>query len=90
MKLQTNILANSLALLGGGYYLLCLLVAILAPDLYKLIAGSWMHGIDVIKVWRDTPLDITGMAIGFISFTISAWVTGYLLANIYNILSKNK
>ncbi len=90
MKLQTKTLANSLAVLGGGYYLLCLLAAVLVPDLYKLVAGSWMHGIDTAKIWRESPLDPTNMVVGFVTFTISAWVTGYLLAYVYNYLSKSK
>ena len=81
MKLKELGLANAFAVLGAVYYLVCFTVALFAPDLYKSIAQSWMHMIDLERVWRAAP---GGFWLGIVSFTLSAWISGWLLAKIYN------
>ena len=78
-------LANALGLLGAVYYLVCYLVASLAPELYKVVASSWMHMLDLSTAWKSAP---SGLVLGLISFTIVAWVSGWLLAFTYNKLLK--
>ncbi|MBI2617768.1 hypothetical protein HYW55_06555 [Candidatus Gottesmanbacteria bacterium] len=90
MKIPEKTLSLALAIVSGGYYLLCTLIVSIAPDLYKSVAASWMHGIDAEKVWRQSPSDIGTFVWGFITFTLAAYVTGYIFAFVYNALLKNK
>ncbi|OGG14819.1 hypothetical protein A2773_06995 [Candidatus Gottesmanbacteria bacterium RIFCSPHIGHO2_01_FULL_39_10] len=84
MKKDVKATAHALAVLGGAYYIICSFAALFLPDLYKSIALSWAHGMDAEKVWRQSPPDLGTMALGFITFTGAAWVTGYAFAWVYN------
>ena len=90
MKINEKAVANSLAVVGGGYSMICSLLALFAPDLYKNIAISWAHGVDIAKVWRDNPPDFGTLVWGFITFTVAAWMTGYIFAYAYNYFVKGK
>lgn len=90
MKLNQKAVANSLAVLGAGYYLICSLLVFLAPNFYKSIATSWMHGVDVSRVWQETPPDMSTIVLGFITFLLISWVSGYVFAYIYNYFSKDE
>lgn len=81
MKLKEIALANALGLLGAIYFVGCYLVASMAPALYKSVAESWMHMLNLGGLWRQGP---SNFGIGFISFVIVSWVSGYLLAWAYN------
>lgn len=78
MKINEKAVAHSLALVSAVYYIICSLLVYIAPDLYKNIAASWAHGVDITRVWRDTPPDFGSMIWGFITFTLAAWITGYV------------
>lgn len=88
MKFKETVLANTLGMLGAVYYFICTLLVFLAPDLYRQVAQSWMHGVDTTAVWNNQPPAIGTVLFGFITFSIFAWVTGYLIAATYNYLAK--
>ncbi|KKS97985.1 MAG: hypothetical protein UV73_C0004G0127 [Candidatus Gottesmanbacteria bacterium GW2011_GWA2_43_14] len=88
MKFKESVLANTLAIVAAAYYLICTLLVFLAPDLYRQFAQSWMHGVDVTTVWNRQPPAIGTVLFGFITFSISAWITGYFIAATYNYLAK--
>lgn len=88
MKFKESALANTLAIVAAAYYLICTLLVFLAPGLYRQIAQSWMHGLAVNAVWNSQTPAIGTVLFGFVTFSISAWVTGYLIAATYNYLAK--
>lgn len=88
MKLQEKASANGLAVVSATYYIVCALLVFVAPELYKNIAVSWMHGADLSQIWRSTPPDIGVMLWGFITFTAASWVSGYFAARMYNYFLK--
>ncbi|OGG15366.1 hypothetical protein A3D77_07540 [Candidatus Gottesmanbacteria bacterium RIFCSPHIGHO2_02_FULL_39_11] len=90
MKLNEKVAAHSLAIMAGAYYIVCASLIYIAPDLYKSIAISWAHGADLSQIWRGSPPEIGTMLWGLVTFTVSAWITGYIFAFIYNHLLKNK
>ncbi len=85
MKLNETALANTSGVLGAIFFLACYALVITAPDTYKAIAQSWMHGIDLNLVWRPAA---GNFILGIISFTAVSWITGWLFAYLYNKLSK--
>lgn len=90
MKLNEKVIAHSLAIVAGAYYIICILLVYIAPDLYKNIAISWAHGVDLAQIWRGSPPESGTMLWGLVAFTVSAWITGYIFAFLYNYLLKNK
>ncbi len=90
MKKDVKATAHALAVIAAGYYLICAILALFLPDLYKSIAISWAHGMDVEKVWRQFPPDVGTLLLGCITFTVAAWITGYAFAWIYNYFVERK
>ena len=55
MKINGKALSNAFAALGAGFYLFCYAVAAIVPGLYKAVAQSWFHMIDLSVAWRNGP-----------------------------------
>lgn len=87
MKLNEKALANAAGALGAAYYLACYVVALILPDLYKSIAASWFHMLDLSAAWKSVP---EGLVLGVVTFTAASWVSGWLLAVAYNKFIKSK
>ena len=88
MKINGKALSNAFAALGAGSYIFCYVVAAIVPGLYKAVAQSWFHMIDLSVAWRNGP---SGFVLGLVSFTIVSWVSGWLIAECYNFfLGKGK
>lgn len=85
MKLKESAFANACGVLGAVYFVGCFAVAAVAPNLYKSVAESWMHMINLNGLWKNAPGDFV---LGIISFAIVSWVTGWLFAWLYNRLVK--
>ncbi len=81
MKLKETALANAAGVLGAVYFVGCWVVAWAMPDLYKSIATSWMHMLNLEGLWKSAPGDF---GLGIVSFTLVSWSTGYLFAWLYN------
>lgn len=88
MKLNETAFAKAHAAIGAGAYLICILVVILAPNLYLGIMDSWIHGLDVSNLPR---IDIRGgeLLLGLVTFTAAAALWGWATASIYNHLLKS-
>lgn len=85
MKLKEGALAKAFGFLGAIYFLTCYLVAAVFPELYKAIATTWFHMIDLSGVWKSGP---DGFFLGLISFTVVSWISGWLVAWTYNRFAK--
>ncbi|MBI1863923.1 hypothetical protein HYS03_01805 [Candidatus Woesebacteria bacterium] len=84
-KLNEMALANAFAALGFIFYAACFVIITTAPDLYKSIAQSWFHGVDLSQIWKGNQ---DNFLLGLITFTGSSWISGWLLAWFYNRFSK--
>ncbi len=86
MKLNEKAVATSAAILGGLYFIGCYVLVLVAPDVYKSVAQSWAHGVNLTLIWKP----MTGnVLLGFLSFVGFSGVTGWAFAFIYNkVLSK--
>lgn len=78
-------MANAFGAIGAVFYLGCYLIALTGPDLYKAVAQSWFHMMDLSSLWKSAP---SNFLLGVVSFTIIAWVSGWILAFAYNFFNK--
>ena len=87
MKHNPTATANALATTSGVFYIACRLLVSLLPDFSFSIAQSWFHGLGIAQSgsWN---LSLESFLVGLISFTVLAWVIGYLFASVYNYFSK--
>lgn len=89
MKHDPKTTANALAVVAAGFSLICTVLAVFAPDLLLSIGQSWAHRLDMSAVWMDKAPDLLTIIWGFITVSVTAWVTGYAFAYVYNwFLSK--
>ena len=90
MKHNEQATAGALAIMAAASYFLCALLVYGAPGAYKAIAATWMHGVNVSRIWANKPPPPATMLVGFLTFTAVAYVAGYCFAAVYNYLLKGK
>lgn len=87
MKLDQKAFANASALIVGAFYLICVGLTVIAPDLLISIGNSWFHAIDLTKI-EGVDLTFGSFLFGFVTIVIVAWVADYYFAKIYNSFVK--
>lgn len=83
MKKNVIATANAAALVGGIWYLLCVLLVVVSRSSYMEIIGTWFHGVDYNSLPPST-VTPTSFWVGLISFAVFVWVSGYFFAVFYN------
>ena len=79
--------ANALAVVAGGLYLVCAVWTLISRSSYMGVMNTWAHGIELSALPSKTP-DMGTLLIGFVTFVLAAWVTGYAFAYTYNYFVK--
>ena len=79
--------ANALAVVAGGLYLVCAVWTLISRSSYMGVMNTWAHGIELSDLPSKTP-DMGTLLIGFVTFVLAAWVTGYAFAYTYNYFVK--
>ncbi len=87
MKHNPKATGNALALVGGVLYLICAAWTLVSRESFMGLIGTWAHGIDFSALPTKTP-DLGLLLVGFLTFTLVAWVTGYAFAVAYNYFQK--
>lgn len=83
MKHDPKATANALVVVGGGLYIICAAWILLSRDSFMGVINTWVHGIDLSALPSKTP-DLGTLLMGLLTFVISAWLTGYVFAVVYN------
>lgn len=83
-------LANSLAIFSFLGFIICIVWATIDQNTFVAFWNSWFHGFNIELLVPDEGLQImTGQTLfGVVSFTISGWFAGYLIAWLYNRFAK--
>lgn len=87
MKHDPQVTANALAATMAIVFVACRLLVGMLPGFMFGMAQSWFHGVALTRMssWSvSTPTFLFGL----ISATVSAWLTGYLFATLYNYFLK--
>ncbi|HEX6977199.1 MAG TPA: DUF5676 family membrane protein [Patescibacteria group bacterium] len=85
MKLNQMAVANTFGIVAALYFIGCAILATFAPDIYKTVAQSWFHSVNLSAVWKPSQ---DGFLVGLVTFTGVSWVTGWLGALIYNSFTR--
>lgn len=80
-------MANAVAVATAITYAVCAGFVVLLPDFSITVMKTWFHGIDLSKI---ASLTVTpeSFIIGLATITVSAWVTGFVFAKLYNMFAK--
>ena len=82
--IHTKILANSVAAVVGVGYVLCRLIAGIAPNFLFTIGQSWFHTINLGSTPAVTSMSFSMFVLGLVSSVIVGWVAAYATAELYN------
>lgn len=85
MKLNEKGVAGASAVLGAIFFMVCYGLVIFAPTIYRDIAQSWAHGVDLSLIWRPRA---GNFLVGLISFSGVSYLSGWAFALLYNKMVK--
>ncbi|MBI2029833.1 hypothetical protein HYT02_05435 [Candidatus Gottesmanbacteria bacterium] len=88
MKKDPIATAHAAGITAGIIFVVCRLAFALLPNLTMAIAQSWFHSIALNQV--SGSLTTGSFILGLVSLIISAWLVGYVFANLYNYFLKSK
>lgn len=86
--IKSTILANSVATVVGIGYVLCRLIAAVAPNLLFTVSQSWFHTISLDSTQAMTSMTFTMFLIGLVSSVVVGWAASYAIAELYNRWAK--
>lgn len=87
MKHNPTALANALATVTAGVYLVCRVLVGLFPGMMFSVAQSWLHGIELSRL-NSWNLSLGAFFVGLISSAAFSWLVGYFIAVAYNYFDK--
>lgn len=76
-------LANASAVLMAGLYLVCRILASVAPDFLRTLAQVWFHTFDLSTI-PAASLDFNKSLFGFVTAVVLSWITAFAFARLYN------
>jgi hypothetical protein len=88
-QVQVTILANAATTVAVVAYLLCAVLAIVAPDLWIGLIQSWTHGLSLAPLRPSGPwFRLDEFIVGLITFGASVWLVIAAIAALYNRWSR--
>jgi len=83
--LRVTAFANAIASITAAFYVICVILAAVAPDLYLGIARTWVHGMDMTVLYPEgTTTTLGSFVLGLVTLTATGWLAGASLAYVYN------
>lgn len=88
--LNEKAFANAAAAVAAGWYLFCVVIVLVSPNLLFDLFGFISHGVNIEPLRRAEPanLTLTGTVLGLALWTAVTWVTFYAGAALYNQFKK--
>lgn len=86
--LKPIVFANVVAVVTLGVYVVCRVLALVAPDLLFAVGQSWFHTWNLDAVKNIVPFDLGTFLLGGVTSTFFAWVVAYAGAWLYNRWAK--
>jgi hypothetical protein len=80
---RSMVLANAVATVVGVGYVLCRLVAAVAPQLLFAVGQSWFHTLNLEPLRATGPMPARMLWFGFVTSVIVSWVAAYATAELY-------
>jgi hypothetical protein len=81
--IKPTVSANALATVVGAGYILCRLIAAVAPQFLFNVGQSWLHTVN-LEPLRTTGSMSAGMfVLGLVTSVVVSWVAAYATAELY-------
>ncbi|MBI4080935.1 MAG: hypothetical protein HY430_04155 [Candidatus Levybacteria bacterium] len=82
--LNAKAFANASTVVSLGFYIVCRVASLVAPDFLFSIARSWFHTFSVDTLKGTIPMDLGTFVFGGITLAVLVWVTTYATIVFYN------
>lgn len=82
--LNAKAFANAVTVVTAVFYILCLLVSYVAPDLLFGVAESWVHSLNLESLKAETVISMGSAIWGLITISAVTWATTYITIALYN------
>lgn len=86
---KTIMMANVWGLTAATLFVICAVIVMVYPGFVEAIFKTWTHGMD-ITILGVRKVTLGDFLFGGVTFTASAWGTGYLSGWFWNMLNKKK
>lgn len=82
--LNANAFANATASVAVGFFIVCRVVAWLAPDFLFQIGQSWVHTVELESTQVTGSFAFGPLLLGLVSAAVVTWVVTYVTVVLYN------
>lgn len=82
--LNAKAFANATTCVSVGFFVVCRLVAWLAPDFLFRIGQSWVHTISLQSNEMTSTYTFGTLLLGLVSAAVVTWVATYAAISLYN------
>lgn len=86
--LNSKAFANAATIVAAVFYIICLVISVIAPDLLFSVANSWMHSINLEPIKALSAPSAGSQVWGFITISGLTWITTYITIELYNRFAK--
>lgn len=76
--------AHAAATVAGAAYVVCRLLASIAPNFLFAVGQSWFHTVDLSAIRGTGGMTFGTFILGLVSSVAATWVGAYMLAVLYN------
>ena len=76
-------LANAMATVVAIGYVLCRLIAVIAPDVLFNVGQSWFHTLDLEPMRATRSMSMGMFVLGFVTSVAGSWVATYAVGELY-------
>ncbi len=85
---RSTVLANAVATVVGVGYVLCRLIAAVAPQFLFDVGQSWFHTLNLEPVQAARSMSMRMFVLGLVTSVIVSWVGTYATADLYTRWAK--
>lgn len=85
---NSKVLANSVGTVTGVVFVVCRLIAAIAPNFLFNIGQSWFHTVNLEADKVGASMTVGMFVLGLVSSVVVAWVVAYAIAELYNRWAK--
>lgn len=80
--------ANAAAVVTAVFYVACLALSAVSPDLVLGIASSWAHTVNLEAIRAGGVMTFGSAIWGLVTITALTWVTSWAFVAMYNKMAK--
>lgn len=87
--LNAKAFANAMTIVTAVFYVACIMLSYVAPDILFSTAQSWTHSLNLSVLKTNNQISLTSTLWGLLTINLLTWTTTYATIWLYNKLAKS-